>query len=82
MDKSRDKEMKVLVIGKGVCKEYGLPYASKKYKISTGNIINAILMGSSINGLCFDYPLENSKLEEYVQKKSNSNKERFVFARG
>lgn len=81
MDKSRDKEMKVLVIGKDVSKVLGLIYASNKYHISSGNIINAILTGTSINGLCFDYPLESNRLEEYVQEKQEKSKSaRFNFA--
>ncbi len=84
MDKSRDTEMKVLVIGKGFSKIYGLRYASQKFNISSGNIINAILMGTSINGLCFDYPEEDSKLEQYVnvknKKSKSANSERFNFA--
>lgn len=83
MDKSRDTEMKVLVIGMGFSKVLGLRYVSNKYHISSGNIINAILTGTSINGLCFDYPLENSRLEEYVQEKQeNSKSERFNFEGG
>lgn len=78
MDKSRDTDMKVLVIGKSFTRTYGLRYVATKYHISTGNIINAILMGTEINGLCFDYPIENSKLEQYVKSKE-SNSERFNF---
>lgn len=81
MDKSRDKGMKVLVIGNGFQKEYNLRYVSQKYNISEGNVINAIFTGTSINGLCFDYPLENSNLEAYVSEKQIKSKStRFNFA--
>lgn len=58
------QDTKVLVIGKGINKVYSLSYVSQKFKISQGNIINAILSGSSINGLRFDYALENGNQEE------------------
>lgn len=56
---NKDESTKILVIGKGISKVYSLSYITQKYKISQGNIINAILTGSSINGLCFDYAIEN-----------------------
>lgn len=60
---SMKESTKILVIGKGESKVHSLSYVSQKYKISQGNIINAILMGTQINGLCFDYALKEEKTD-------------------
>lgn len=60
---SMKESTKILVIGKGESKVHSLSYVSQKYKISQGNIINAILTGTQINGLCFDYALEKEKTD-------------------
>ncbi len=62
--KDKNTGTKVLVIGKWGSKIYSLTYVSQKYKISEGNIINAILTGASIKGLYFDYALENQTNDE------------------
>jgi hypothetical protein len=50
--------MRVLVIGKGFSKVYGMQYVAKKLKVTPSSILLAIQEGFSIKGLYFDEALE------------------------